>query len=190
MPIFSRLAIVMTLVAPCLLTACGGGDSGSPTGQSGSPTTFISIVSSPGDQMGNGFTQRAGLTDGTFSARVDYLAGNRIGINVEARASAVPSQWWWLMRFTMPPGQPLVPGTYEGATNWGSAGIAPGMDVSGNGRSCGFLTGRFVITEVALGPSTTVGAPINRLHMTFEQRCTTATAPLRGEISIVANPWR
>lgn len=190
MPIFSRLAIVMTLFAPCMLTACGGEDSGSPTGPSGSPTTFISLVSSPGDQIGNGFTQRAGLADGTFAARMDYLAGNRIGINIDARANGIPSQWWWSMRFTMAPGQPLVPGTYEGATRWGGGGAGPWMDVSGNGRGCGFLTGRFVITEVTLGPTTIVGAPVDRLHLTFEQQCTSASAPLRGEISIVANPWR
>jgi hypothetical protein len=43
-----------------------------------------------------------------------------------------------------------------------------------------------VILEIVLGPQ----GEIERLHATFEQRCGSSTATLRGEIRIVADPWR
>jgi hypothetical protein len=84
----------------------------------------------------------------------------------------------------MPPGQPLRPGTYEGARRF-AEGNRAGLDFDASGVGCD-ATGRFTISEVGLGAADT----LDRLHMTFEQQCHGATAPIRGEISIAANPWR
>ena len=90
----------------------------------------------------------------------------------------------------MPEGEPLHVGTYEGVKGRGTSRTEAGMDFSGTGSACNSLTGRFVIDELMVGASNGNQTNIDRLHITFEQRCDTASAPIRGEISIVANPWR
>ena len=49
----------------------------------------------------------------------------------------------------------------------------PGLDVSGDGRGCNTLTGRFRITEATIGPTVSFTAA-------FEQHCEGGTAALRG----------
>jgi hypothetical protein len=178
-----RFAAIAFLLGALLMAGCGD----SPTSPSSSvPTTFLSLTSTPGDRIGNGFKQHVGLADGVFSARVDAIHGSRVSVAIGVRPVGRSLDWWWDLRFTMPAGQALRPGTYEGVHRWPGVGEQAGMDFSGTGRGCSYLTGRFVITEVALGPDNT----LDRLHITFEQQCDSATAPIRGEISIVANPWR
>jgi hypothetical protein len=181
----SSNGFIVCLTCAVLTMACG--DS-SPTSPSASlPTTFLSLVSSPGDRIGDGFTQRVGLSDALFSARVSTLSGDRQSIDIGVSPiGGVSVGWWWNMRFAMPPGEPLRTGTFDGARRWPGQGTQPGMDFSGSGRGCSALSGRFVITELVPGQSSTP----DRLHITFEQLCDGATAPIRGEISIAANPWR
>ena len=187
-----RLAVVVLGSFAVATTSCGGG---SPTGPSSSsaPTTFLSLVSVPGDQIGNGFTQRVGLSEAIFSAHSYHGGANnsrqlvRIGVSPKDGTAA----WWWNLMLSTPEGQTLHAGTYEGVKRWGTqASTEAGMDFSGTGRGCAFLTGRFVIDELVLGASDGTNTNIDRLHLTFEQRCDSASAPIRGEISIVANPWR
>jgi hypothetical protein len=193
------LRLLTALLGVLLGTACGD----SPTSPSSSTsTTFLSLVSSPGDLLGNGFTQRVGLSEAVFFARVLQLAYNRqaqfelrhpadiptqqvVDISVEP-PRGVRSEWSHRLLFALPVGQPLRPGTFEGATLWPGDVDHPGIRLTVNGWECTSLTGRFVITELVLGQ----GSTPDRLHMTFEQRCLGATAPIRGEVSIVANPWR
>ena len=184
MTVRRRSAITFCFVCVLLTSACGD----SPTSpSSSSPTTFLSLVSSPGDQIGNGFTQRVGLSQGIFSAQVSTLFGGRQSVDIRVTpVGGLTVGWWWSLRFTMPPGQPLRTGAFEGARRWPGEGNQPGMEFSGSGSGCSALSGRFVITELVLGQSATP----DRLQMTFEQQCNTATAPIRGEISIVSNPWR
>jgi hypothetical protein len=170
-----------------LAAACGGGSPNAPS----QPTsvTFLSLTSNPGDPIGQGFKQRAGLSDGTFSARVSELAGGRQGVNLDIQGNGNLPSWGWTIRLTMPPGQPLQPGTYDGARRWPGEAGQPGFELFGAGRSCD-STSRFVISEVAVGELAFIGRNLDRLRMTFEQRCDGATGSMTGEISIAANPWR
>lgn len=79
-----------------------------------------------------------------------------------------------------PVGQPLVPGTYENAQRspFRAAGY-PGLDVSGDGRGCNTLTGRFVVDDATYDAS----GKVLTFSARFEQHCEGFAAPLFGEIS-------
>jgi len=183
---FSVVACILAVFAG----ACGDDSPTSPSQPASE--TFLSIVSNPGDQMGDGFRQRVGLADGVFSTRVDNTFGGRqsVQINVSSVGAQTQNPWSWNFQFTMAPGQPLRPGTYEHARRWPGDAGQPGFELVGIGRGCNASTARFVISEVAVGAPGGVTLQLDRLRMTFEQTCDRATAPITGEISIAANPWR
>ena len=164
-----------------LVAACG-----TPTDPGPEPTTFLSFASSPGDFIGGGETHRYVLTDGTWAA--SYAGSTEASfLQVSVVPVTTPWSWFWYLHLGAPAGQTLHVGTYESAERWPFQSAAhPGLDFSGTGRGCNTLVGRFVISELSLGPSNT----ISRLHATFEQHCEGSSAALTGEISIVANPWK
>jgi hypothetical protein len=145
-------------------------------------TTFLGYASDLGDYIGHGETHRYTLADAAFSATADSNRGH-----VYITIIGPSYSFWWYLDLAAPAGQQLLPGTYEGAMRYPFQLITvPGLDFSGTGRGCNTLTGRFVIIEATYGTGTTV----DRFHATFEQHCEGASVALRGEISIVANPWR
>jgi len=185
-----RFTAFALLLGVLTVTACGDSPA-SPS--SSSPTTYLSLESSPGDGIGNGFTQRVGLSEGIFSARVYPISSGRQSVAIDIKPSANQSAgWWWTLWFTMPPGEPLHTGTFVGVHRWPGADGQAGMDFSGSGRGCSFLTGSFTVKEVVVGQASGgfEGYNLDRLLVTFEQVCDGAKAPIRGEISIAANPWR
>ncbi len=98
---------------------------------------------------------------------------------------------YWSLVFEAPPGQTLTAGTtYENATNstWNETG--PGMEISGNGRACGALTGEFTINEI----ETNSYGELARLSVTFEQRCESGYGTLYGQLDFrttipAPEPW-
>ena len=146
------------------------------------PTSFLSFVSEPGDFIGGGATRSYTMSNMIFTGWLDTF---RPHVAITLRPLGAGSEWWNI-DFQAPSGQ-LVPGTYENATRFPfqNAGV-PGLSFSGTGRGCNTLTGRFVVLEASFGPL----GEVYRFHATFEQRCDGSTAALRGEIRIVADPWR
>jgi hypothetical protein len=89
---------------------------------------------------------------------------------------------YWRLNFYAPQGAPLIPGTYENAERWPfQSPVRPGLDVSGSGRGCNRLSGRFAILEIAYGSS----GDIVRFAADFEQHCEGNTAALRGTVRYV-----
>lgn len=87
----------------------------------------------------------------------------------------------WTLDLAAPEGQELGPGDYPGATHWPFQGpTEPGLDVSGNGRGCGWLTGSFSISQLVVDAQ----GWIERLDATFEQHCEGQEAALRGSIHV------
>lgn len=84
---------------------------------------------------------------------------------------------FWRATFsTSKVGAPLAVGVYESAErNPFETDGHPGLDVSGDGRGCNMLTGRFEILEVQ-----TNGTELVSLLATFEQHCEGVAAVLRG----------
>jgi hypothetical protein len=111
------------------------------------------------------------------SVAADALCGgNWVYVSIQG-----PDTTRWTLEFSAAGDAPLVPGVYVEAGSIRRL-AAPGLRVSGNGRTCGLSlsTGWFIINEAVFRPSLTV----ERFRATFEQRCGGSEAALSGEISI------
>ncbi len=133
----------------------------------------LTMDSQPGDYIGGGQFHQYTPDDGTFS-----VTSSSGGQQVRVRFSGEPGTWWTLT-FQAPDGTTLTRGPYEDATRAPfSSPTKPGLDVSGSGRGCNTLEGRFDVREIAIDGDGTV----DRLAVDFEQLCTGSTAPLLGQI--------
>lgn len=148
-------------------------------------TTTLSFTSEPGDYIGQGLSRTYYLGDGTWSAFYDTTFGSHVGIRI---LNLPGSQlWWWDLDFAAPRGQMLTVGTYEGAARYPfQPNAQPGLTLAGTGRGCNQLTGRFVVSEIQIGPGNTV----DRLVATFDQNCEGRPPTLRGRVVIASDPWR
>ena len=135
---------------------------------------LLAMGSDPGDYIGGGQSYLFNGANATFQASRN--SGNGVSLRVTGGGL------WWSLDFAAPGGLPLSPGIYEGARRFPFQDPGqPGLDVSGNGRGCNTLTGRFEIREVSYGSGSTVTA----FWATFEQHCEGGTPALRGEIRFV-----
>jgi hypothetical protein len=136
-------------------------------------TTLLVLESEPDDYIGGGRNQTFTLADGTFNAMRNFDGGVSIAFD------SPDLTHWWFLDFAAPSGVPLTPGVYEGATRFPfQEPDEPGLDVSGEGRGCNMLTGRFEVFEVRYGPGDTVLS----FAASFEQHCEGATPALFGSI--------
>jgi len=142
----------------------------------------FSYVSGPGDYIGKGRSERLTLADMRFLAR---QTPNRPGVAVTLQSTQGP-YIVWSASFAAASGTMLQPGTYPGANRYPFNSGVPGLNISGNGAGCNTLNGSFIVHEVSYGPS----GEVLRLDVSFEQHCGGASPALRGEILIVADPWR
>lgn len=148
------------------------GTPASPAAAAPSEVIRLTLDSAAGDYIGQGVDRQYTPADGSFS--VSSSSGDRV-VSVRFTGSA-PSVWWNL-QFRAPEGEVLARGPYEGATRAAFASpTRPGLDVSGSGRGCNTLEGRFDVNEVAFA-----NGSVAHLAVTFEQFCDGSSAPLRGE---------
>ena len=142
--------------------------------------SFLHLKSQPGDYIGQGaeelYTQTNSFISGalpqggsTFNARV--VQGNY-------------AEWWYVV-IAAPVGQPLAVGSYNGAMRaaFRPAGT-PGLDISGNGRGCNTLTGRFDVTAVTFSSY----GEVSLFDATFEQHCEGGTTALFGRMRLEVPP--
>jgi len=134
--------------------------------------TFIYLNSDPDDYVGLGLQYLDRSTDGIFT--VNPYGTNAVEVYFDSDDIAGD---FWIAVLSGPSGEPLTPGTYEGARRFGDAGT-PGLDVGGNGRGCNQTTGRFVVHEIAYDLRGDVAA----FAADFEQHCEGADPALRGAI--------
>jgi hypothetical protein len=132
--------------------------------------TRMSIVSQPGDYIGQGQT----ITSNTVVVDTPYPNGT-----IQIFAAVAPDRMYSI---TLSPSLtlPIVPGVYENVSNYGW----PSMSVSGDGRGC-TGNGRFEILEALFDAN---GRAL-RFRANFEYHCGGLNQPgLFGEISIVGPP--
>ncbi len=117
-----------------------------------SASTFVTVDSEPGDYIGGGVsaTYPAVAASGSADHRYVYFSAGGYTYEFESASGE------------------LVAGTHEGAIRYpfnpdGTAGLA----VSGNGRGCNSLTGRFIIHELEFG----VGNAVTKAAIDYEQHC-------------------
>jgi hypothetical protein len=140
--------------------------------------TYISMTSDPGDYIGGGESR-------FFTADTASISSRTEGDDRELHIAVFPSEGgWWYLDFAAPTGERLLPGAYDDATRWPfNPPDKPGLSVSGDGRGCNTLTGRFDVIEARYGPS----GYVERFHATFEQHCEGLEPALRGEV-FISNP--
>ncbi len=135
------------------------------------PQSFLVLDSQPGDYIGLGLKQKLTVVDGDFTAGLLY--GPALNVHFDGDT-------WWDTDFAAPGGAILTPGVYENATRLPfQAPSVPGLDVSGDGRGCNTLAGRFVVLDATYDAS---GNPLS-FAAEFEQHCEGSQAPaLNGAI--------
>lgn len=135
------------------------------------PATFLYLNSQPGDYIGQGVVQTLTPLDGTFTS-----TRQQGGVHV-----AFDGSTWWDVDLVPASGQELVPGVYEGATRWPfQSPNGPGLDVSGDGRGCNELDGRFVVLEAVYGAS----GEVVSFAADFEQHCEHQPPALFGSVRV------
>ena len=113
--------------------------------------TYVLFESQPGDYIGAGTqTTFYNLTAGTPSPTyLQFQAGG------------------YSFRFETEGGI-MLPAPYEGATRYPfNLNGVPGLSVSGNGRGCNRLTGRFIVHEIEIG----AGGSVSKAAIDLEQHC-------------------
>ena len=134
--------------------------------------TDWTMTSDPGDYIGQGRTWRYTVADSLFA----------FGRVTPSRVRALQDgPGGWYADFESPRGTTLATGSYSGARRAvvGLPTSAPGLDVTGDGRGCNVVSGRFDVTQLAVHP---VSGDLERFAATFEQHCEGAASALRGTL--------
>jgi hypothetical protein len=94
----------------------------------------------------------------------------------------------WNLAFSAPGDALLVPGSYENATRWPfQSPTGAGLSISGSGRGCNTLTGRFDVLEAVYDSA----GRVLRFAADFEQHCEGMEPALFGGVryrSTIAAP--
>lgn len=176
-----RLAIA--LVSAALVAGCGR----SPTTPSSVltaetyPVTTLSFTSDPDDFVGRGRSETFTLQNAVFAANV---GANGDFLSIVIRPSS-PQALVWSLTIDAPNGSRIAPGTYQSFRDYGSNRWT--VDFTGDGRSCSAITGQVVIHAFDFVPE---NRAIRTFRASFEQHCSGAVPGLRGEVAILADPWR
>lgn len=143
-------------------------------------TTAIVMNSEAGDYIGQGLQRMFTPADGTFVAARNFDGGVTVSFN--------GGMVNWNLAFAAPGDALLVPGSYENATRWPfQSPTGAGLDVSGSGRGCNIVAGRFDVLEAVYGG----GGQVLRFAADFEQHCEGMEPALFGAVryhSTIAAP--
>jgi len=133
--------------------------------------SFLCMKSEQGDYIGQGEFTIITPSEGAFSGRPEY----RSGVNI-----TVQTEDWWHLDFGPPENTPFYPGRYLDAQRFAfHAPPKPGMDVSGAGRGCNELSGKFEFLAIVIDEA---AKELKRFAANFEQHCEKFMPPLYGEI--------
>lgn len=125
---------------------------------------------------GNDYIYNGTLTV-TQAVWSDNAATNSIAIHLDPSGQS-QGLWWDLDFDSRQLGTDLLPGVYEMAERAPFASPDhPGLEVTGDGRGCNTLTGRFQVHYFELAPG---NMKIQRALVSFEQHCEGGTNMLSG----------
>jgi hypothetical protein len=140
----------------------------------GAQTTAVYFDSEPGDFIGLGVQQ---VWTPTTVGIIASASADRSRVTISLRAADVTT--FWDLSFAGAEGGPIMPGVYENAIRYPfQRSFAYGLDVSGAGRGCNTLIGRFVVYEAVITSTGTV----TRFAADFEQHCEGFTPALFGAV--------
>jgi Trypsin-like peptidase domain len=135
--------------------------------RNGSPVSYLRVVSSEGDYIGQG--KKYSYTGDDLKAKTN---GNLISVDIGRDPQ-------WVLRFASPDIHPLKVGEYFGAKRSLFNENSPGLEFTGEGRGCNQIDGKFVVWEIELN-----GNEVVRLAIDFVQRCEESMPPLFGSLRI------
>jgi hypothetical protein len=128
-----------------------------------------------GDYISGGQTVLVADSTGSFSTNPMNSGYVTISYNEANFAS------WWTLNLATADSSPLKVGAYEGAVRAPFHGNQNGLELTGSGRGCNSIVGRFDVLEVDVD----MQGVITRLAVDFEQHCESAQAPtLLGSLRI------
>jgi hypothetical protein len=141
------------------------------------PTTSYTFTSATGDYIGQGAAA-------SYTAPAATIAVS--GTLADLTVSVTSGSDWWYIDLGAPRGQQLHAGVYYNAERDPfRTGLAPGLNVFGDGRGCNNVYGQFSINQIGTDPN---GA-VTLLDATFAQHCEAAKAPaLHGHVRVNAYP--
>jgi hypothetical protein len=174
-----KVGIALLTLSAILVSGCGS----SPTSPTNTPTapaatftmTTVSFTSDAQDFVGQGQSRTFTLQDSVFVANL-YQDGGYLSIVIRPAAAATPL---WGLTVAGPGGSRIAPGTYQSSQST--------FFFSGDGRGCSESTGQIVIHAFDYIPE---NLALKNFRASFQQRCQGATGQLRGEVAILADPWR
>lgn len=133
----------------------------------------IDFKSDSGDFIGDGKNLKFTNADGKFE-----VSATQSSVSINFRGDDM-----WTLQFEAPEGKNLMVGSYESAQRASFHNpVKPGLDVSGAGRGCNDLTGRFDIHQIEYSNDAT----LERFNANFEQHCENSTSGLRGTVEVNA----
>jgi hypothetical protein len=135
--------------------------------RSGGPVSYLRVVSSKGDYIGQGKS---------YSYPGDELVARVVPRGVTVQVGPFGG---WTANFGGPGNQFLKVGEYTGAKRHPFSGAAPGLEFIGNGRGCNTIAGKFVVWEIEVK-----GNEVVRLAIDFIQRGEEKNPPLYGSLRI------
>ena len=135
--------------------------------------TLLVLASQPGDYIGGG--QQRVITTADADFFVSGNSTNSVSFSINDFNKPNPQYTFWYVDFAAPSNTELSIGAYEGATRMPfQSPTEPGLSVSGDGRGCNQLSGRFDILEVVRDPQT---GDVIHFAADFEQHCESPSAP-------------
>lgn len=133
------------------------------------PKTYIYFNSAGGDYIGGGVTQTLTTDDGFITSSA--FSG---GVGIHFSGST-----WWDLTFVPPSGSSLQKTEYVNAIRAPFQGpSAPGLEISGDGRGCDTLTGRFTVLDFESSST----AAVTSFAADFEQHCEGFMPALLGSV--------
>ena len=143
------------------------------------PSGWLRIAGQPGDFVSGGLTHFMTQQDGAF----DIVTLRDLDTNGTPDGAFLRftggGQTWSLEFSTLRTGQAFGTGTWSGAQRAMMATSPhPGLDVSGNGRGSGSLTGAFTVRRFSA-----TGSTLNSLVVDFEQHSDGAVPGLTGTLN-------
>lgn len=179
-----------SIIGGCVTAVLTAGCNKPPTSPSPTPpvspaqtysVTTLSFTSDAADYVGRGRSETFTLQNASFAANV-YGNGEHLAIAI--RTASTPSTHWTLI-VDAPFDNTIVPGTYETRRAYGSGDWT--VDFGGDGRGCGTIYGRVVIHAFDFIRE---NRALKHFRASFEQKCEGTLAALRGEVAVLADPWR
>ena len=145
------------------------------------PATSFDFSSPAGEYIGQGVN--ASYAPSTFKVSVSGTAAD-LTMNVSGTNNSGVYEWW-SARLAAPSGQTLHPGTFTGAERAAfRTGLAPGLDINGDGRGCNTLTGQFTIYQL----KTDSAGNVVQIDAEAKQYCDNSTSALTAELRLNAKP--